>query len=125
MSWMQTKQMLKNKTTQGLWLANICILIIVILLFVYLFRLYVKGVFMGYQRGLRMQSTHTALIKIQDLQDRADVDFYLGKRIAYIYKASRSFLLTWTCIDIYIVKKQLDLVRILLKTRLAGAIYQV
>jgi hypothetical protein len=51
-------------------------------------RLYVKGVFMGYQRGLRTQTTHTALVKIQDLQDKNDVDFYLGKRIAYIYKAS-------------------------------------
>jgi large subunit ribosomal protein L35Ae len=32
------------------------------------------------------QHAHTALIKIQGLQDKDDVDFYLGKKIAYIYK---------------------------------------
>nr|CCA15532.1 DEAD/DEAH box RNA helicase putative [Albugo laibachii Nc14] len=49
-------------------------------------RLYVKGVFLGYKRGLRNQYSHTALIKIQSLQDKKDVDFYLGKKIVYIYK---------------------------------------
>ncbi|KAF1335552.1 60s ribosomal protein l35a-4, partial [Globisporangium splendens] len=49
-------------------------------------RLYVKGVFVGYKRGLRNQYSHTSLIKIQGLQDKKDVDFYLGKKIAYIYK---------------------------------------
>lgn len=37
-------------------------------------------------RGLRNQTSHTSLIKIQGLQDKKDVDFYLGKKIAYIYK---------------------------------------
>jgi large subunit ribosomal protein L35Ae len=37
-------------------------------------------------RGLRNQYSHTSLIKIQGLQDKKDVDFYLGKKIAYIYK---------------------------------------
>jgi large subunit ribosomal protein L35Ae len=37
-------------------------------------------------RGLRNQYSHTALVKIQGLQDKKDVDFYLGKKIAYIYK---------------------------------------
>jgi len=50
-------------------------------------RLYVKGVFMGYKRGFTNQYAHTSLIQIQGLQDRKDVDFYLGKRVAYIYKA--------------------------------------
>lgn len=36
--------------------------------------------------GLRNQYSHTALVKIQGLQDKKDVDFYLGKKIAYIYK---------------------------------------
>ena len=49
-------------------------------------RLYVKGVFVGYKRSYTNQHAHTALIKIQGLQDKDDVDFYLGKKIAYIYK---------------------------------------
>lgn len=42
---------------------------------------------MGYQRGLRTQNTDVSLVKIEGLDDKKDVDFYLGKRIAYIYKA--------------------------------------
>ena len=49
-------------------------------------RLYVKGVVLGYKRGLRNQYNHTSLIKIQGVDEKKDVTFYLGKRIAYIYK---------------------------------------
>jgi large subunit ribosomal protein L35Ae len=38
-------------------------------------------------RGYRNQYNHTALVKIQGLEDSKDVSFYQGKRIAYIYKA--------------------------------------
>ena len=50
-------------------------------------RLYVKGVVLGYKRGLRTQYVSTSLIKIQGVDDKASVDWYLGKRIAYVYKA--------------------------------------
>lgn len=49
-------------------------------------RLYVKGVMLGFKRGLRNQYCHTSLIKIEGVEDKKDVDFYLGKRVAYIYK---------------------------------------
>jgi len=53
-------------------------------------RLYVKGVHLGFKRGLRNQYNHTSLIKIVGLDAKADTSFYLGKKIAYITKASKA-----------------------------------
>eukprot|EP00007_Cunea_sp_BSH-02190019_P002259 CAMPEP_0174229012 /NCGR_PEP_ID=MMETSP0417-20130205/86_1 /TAXON_ID=242541 /ORGANISM="Mayorella sp, Strain BSH-02190019" /LENGTH=138 /DNA_ID=CAMNT_0015306507 /DNA_START=58 /DNA_END=474 /DNA_ORIENTATION=- len=52
-------------------------------------RLYVKGVHVGYKRSLVNQHNHTSLLKIQGVNDRAETDFYLGKRVAFIYRARR------------------------------------
>ena len=50
-------------------------------------RLYVKGTVLGYKRGLRNQYVSTMLIKIEDVADQKAAQFYLGKKIAYIWKA--------------------------------------
>merc|ERR1711907_566528 len=49
-------------------------------------RLYVKGVVAGYRRALTKQKNHTSLIKIQGVETTADLEFYLGKRIMYMYR---------------------------------------
>lgn len=53
-------------------------------------RLYVKGVMMGFKRGLRNQYEHTSILKIENVKEKKDTDFYLGKRVCFIYKVSRA-----------------------------------
>lgn len=33
------------------------------------------------------QTNHTSLIKLENVNDKASADFYLGKKLCYIYKA--------------------------------------
>ena len=49
-------------------------------------RLYVKATMLGFKGGLRTQHCHTSLIKVEGVNDQKAVEYYLGKRIAYIYK---------------------------------------
>jgi large subunit ribosomal protein L35Ae len=52
-------------------------------------RLYVKGVFVGYRRNLREHKPHTAIMRVEGVNNRKDTSFYLGKRVAYIFKAQK------------------------------------
>ncbi|EDP41479.1 hypothetical protein MGL_4172 [Malassezia globosa CBS 7966] len=50
-------------------------------------RLYSKGRIMSHRRGKRTMHPNVTLVKIEGVENTKDAQFYLGKRIAYIYKA--------------------------------------
>jgi large subunit ribosomal protein L35Ae len=64
-------------------------------------RLFVKGVFTGFKRGLRNQDEHTAILRLEDVNCKEDALFYMGKRVAYVYKVNKKnkegskFRVTW------------------------------
>ncbi|KAF2219658.1 60S ribosomal protein L35Ae [Elsinoe ampelina] len=52
-------------------------------------RLYVKGKHLSYQRGKRNTNPNTSLIKIEGVDDSKAAQFYLGKKVAFVYRASK------------------------------------
>jgi len=53
-------------------------------------RLYQKAVFTGFRRGKTSQNTNFALLTIQNCNDITGARFYMGKRVAFIYKAKNT-----------------------------------
>jgi len=53
-------------------------------------RLYTKGVILGYKRGKRNQQENTSLIRIEGVKTTDASRYYLGKRLAYVYRAKNS-----------------------------------
>jgi large subunit ribosomal protein L35Ae len=52
-------------------------------------RLYAKGRITGHTRGKRNSKEHTTLVDIEGARTAKDAEFYLGKRIAFVYRAKR------------------------------------
>lgn len=52
-------------------------------------RLYVKGKHLSYQRSKSVNNPNISLVKIEGVTTPEDAKFYLGKRIAYVYRASK------------------------------------
>merc|ERR1711934_59505 len=49
-------------------------------------RLYQKGVFTSFRRSRTHQWENQALVAIQNCKSKADAKWYMGKRVAYVYK---------------------------------------
>eukprot|EP00768_Dysnectes_brevis_P008066 gnl/Dysnectes_brevis/70_a87_16428.p1 GENE.gnl/Dysnectes_brevis/70_a87_16428~~gnl/Dysnectes_brevis/70_a87_16428.p1 ORF type:complete len:112 (-),score=18.18 gnl/Dysnectes_brevis/70_a87_16428:104-418(-) len=58
-------------------------------------RMFVRGTFVGFQRGKVNQYEKCALLKIEGVDSRKDVDYYLGKRVAFVNKDGSRTNLVW------------------------------
>lgn len=50
-------------------------------------RVHVPAVILGYKRSLKRQHPNRALVEIIGCKTKLDAQFYMGKRVLYIYKA--------------------------------------
>ena len=53
------------------------------------FSLYTKGRVLGFKRAKRSQRDTTSLVQLEGVKCKEDTDFYLGKRVAYVYRAKK------------------------------------
>eukprot|EP00850_Spirogloea_muscicola_P011840 SM000075S21929 [mRNA] locus=s75:124954:125989:+ [translate_table: standard] len=50
-------------------------------------RLYVRGSILGYRRSKSDQYPSTSLLQIEGVATKGEVEWYAGKKVAYVYKA--------------------------------------
>ncbi|KAJ5668412.1 uncharacterized protein N7477_006982, partial [Penicillium maclennaniae] len=50
---------------------------------------YVKGRHLSYQRSKHNTNPNTSLVKIEGVDDSKAASFYLGKKVAFVYRAKR------------------------------------
>ncbi|TFY74849.1 hypothetical protein EWM64_g9162 [Hericium alpestre] len=48
-----------------------------------------KGRILGHKRGKRNTRPNTSLLQIEGVASKEDAQFYLGKRVAYVYRAKK------------------------------------
>lgn len=49
-------------------------------------RLYSRAIFLGYRRGISLQNTSQGLLRVEGVKTKTDAKWYLGKRVAYVYR---------------------------------------
>ncbi|CAE7399782.1 RPL35AC, partial [Symbiodinium pilosum] len=52
-------------------------------------RLYAKGLILGYKRSKSNCYANCTLLKIDGVRTKDDTQFYIGKRVAYVYKVKK------------------------------------
>lgn len=52
-------------------------------------RLYTRAIFTGFRRNLGNQNNNHAILRLEGVRTKKDTLFYLGKRVAYIYRAKK------------------------------------
>ena len=50
-----------------------------------------RAVFTGFRRGKTTQDENHALLRVEGLNDRREVAWYLGKRVVYVYRTKRGY----------------------------------
>ncbi|KAL2386523.1 hypothetical protein RJZ90_000660 [Blastomyces dermatitidis] len=50
---------------------------------------FIRGRHLSYQRGKRATNPNTSLIKLEGVDDTKAANFYLGKKVAFVYRAKR------------------------------------
>jgi len=53
-------------------------------------RLYSRARILGFKRAKRSQRPSTSLVQIEGVKDKEEAKFYLGKKIAYVYKGEKT-----------------------------------